>query len=308
MNIEQIDYLLEVAKERSIRKAADNLHITPSAISQSILQIELNLGVTIFQRSNKGTNPTPEGKIVLKRAFELQCKYKELYDEVQRMENGEQSLPLRIAFSPTFGNVGYLALMSLKEKYKDLKVEIQEGMHEDIVSKITKNDGSLDLSLIVENRNLLENSNSIHIEPFYQSYVCIALSKHSPLSTRKFLTKEDLGNESIAVLETSTHKELVKKTGLENNPVFVTSNNSALIRNVVKDGHAICALDDFSLINHQDYAAGDIIVLPFKGPDYLYREIWAVYPKSVANNEVMQSYLSIVKKLVNQRLPIEAFV
>jgi len=54
MNIEQIDYLLEVAKERSIRKAADNLHITPSAISQSILQIELNLGVTIFQRSTKG--------------------------------------------------------------------------------------------------------------------------------------------------------------------------------------------------------------------------------------------------------------
>ncbi|WP_185766186.1 LysR family transcriptional regulator [Niallia circulans] len=308
MNIEQIDYLLEVAKERSIRKAADNLHITPSAISQSILQIEINLGVTIFQRSNKGTTPTPAGKMVLKRAFELQCKYKELYDDVHRMENGHQSLPLKIAFTPTFGNVGYLALMSLKEEQKDLKVEIQEGMHEDIIAKILKNDGSFDLSLIVANRNLLENSSSIHIEPFYRSYVCIAVSKHSPLSTRKFLTKEDLVNESIAVLETSTHKELVKKSGLENNPVFVTSNNSALIRNVVKDGHAICALDDFSLINHQDYASGDIIVLPFKSPDYIYREIWAVYPKTVAKNGDMQSYLSIVKKLINQRSSLEVLV
>ncbi|WP_113927598.1 LysR family transcriptional regulator [Bacillus sp. P14.5] len=62
MNIEQIKYILEVSKEGSITKAAERLHLSPSALSQSITQLEKELGVTIFSRSRKGTTPTSEGK------------------------------------------------------------------------------------------------------------------------------------------------------------------------------------------------------------------------------------------------------
>lgn len=306
MNLEQIDYLLEVAKEKSIRKAADKLHITPSAISQSILQIEATLGVTIFQRSNKGTIPTSEGSIVLKQAFELQCKFKELYEGVKGIAQGSLNVPLRIAFTPTFGNVGYNAFMALKAEHKELKVEIQEGMHEEIMETIIKNNGAFDIAFIVENRNLYAYDDLFHIEPLYSSYVCVAVGKNSSLRSKKFLTTADLTNESIAIFETATHRELVKKTGLEDNSVFVTSNNSFLIRKVVKDGHAICVLDDFSLMNHPDTLNGEIIVLPFRNPHYIYREMWAVYPKESAKNENVMNYLNTVKNLIRQGCPLEA--
>lgn len=61
MNIQQFRYALEIYNSRSMNKAAQHLYITQPALSQSIRDLEKDLGFTIFERSSKGVTPTPEG-------------------------------------------------------------------------------------------------------------------------------------------------------------------------------------------------------------------------------------------------------
>lgn len=62
MNISQIKYVLEVAASSSMREAATRLFISQPALSSSIRELEEELGILIFERTNKGVSLTDEGR------------------------------------------------------------------------------------------------------------------------------------------------------------------------------------------------------------------------------------------------------
>ncbi|MBO4617730.1 MAG: LysR family transcriptional regulator [Lachnospiraceae bacterium] len=62
MNINQLKYVLEVAASSSMREAATRLFVTQPALSSSIRELEEELGIHIFNRTNKGISLTPEGR------------------------------------------------------------------------------------------------------------------------------------------------------------------------------------------------------------------------------------------------------
>ncbi len=62
MNITQIKYVLTVASSSSMREAATKLYVTQPALSASIRELEEELGILIFERTNKGISLTEEGR------------------------------------------------------------------------------------------------------------------------------------------------------------------------------------------------------------------------------------------------------
>ena len=62
MNIQQIKYVLEVAASSSMRDAATRLFISQPALSSSIKDLEDELGIFLFERTNKGITLTDEGR------------------------------------------------------------------------------------------------------------------------------------------------------------------------------------------------------------------------------------------------------
>ena len=66
MNIFNLASFIEIINENSISKAASNLHMTQSALSQQLKSIENDLNCQLVERSNRGVTPTEEGNIVLK--------------------------------------------------------------------------------------------------------------------------------------------------------------------------------------------------------------------------------------------------
>ena len=62
MNIQQIRYVLEVAGASSIREASAKLFISQPALSASIKELEEELGILLFERTNKGISLTDEGR------------------------------------------------------------------------------------------------------------------------------------------------------------------------------------------------------------------------------------------------------
>ncbi|MBP1930864.1 LysR family transcriptional regulator [Ammoniphilus resinae] len=61
MTLQQLKYVIEVARSRSINKAAQRLFISQPSLSNALKELEDEVGITIFLRSNKGILITPEG-------------------------------------------------------------------------------------------------------------------------------------------------------------------------------------------------------------------------------------------------------
>lgn len=71
MHLEQLKYIVEVAKTRSISIAAQNLHVSQSTISKAITNLEQELSIHLFTRSRLGAQPTTEGKNIIKKPMKL---------------------------------------------------------------------------------------------------------------------------------------------------------------------------------------------------------------------------------------------
>ena len=65
MTIQQLQYILEVNRTRSITQAAKNLYVTQAGISSAISSLEDELGFQIFSRSWQGAIPTERGAKVI---------------------------------------------------------------------------------------------------------------------------------------------------------------------------------------------------------------------------------------------------
>ncbi len=61
MTLQQLKYVIEVSRSRSISKAAQNLFISQPSLSNAIKELEKEIGITIFSRTNKGIIITQEG-------------------------------------------------------------------------------------------------------------------------------------------------------------------------------------------------------------------------------------------------------
>ena len=68
MRLEQLHYILEIEKNKSIKKASNNLFITQQSLSQSVKNLEKELDLELFIRSQNGVLPTNEGQAVLEFA------------------------------------------------------------------------------------------------------------------------------------------------------------------------------------------------------------------------------------------------
>ena len=68
MHAKVIRYFVEVVRAGSIRKAAEQLHVVPTAVNRQILNLEEELGAPLFERIHNTLKLTPVGEIVLAHA------------------------------------------------------------------------------------------------------------------------------------------------------------------------------------------------------------------------------------------------
>ncbi len=80
MNISQIRYVLEVAGSSSIREAATKLFVSQPALSSSIKELEDELGILLFDRTNKGISLTDEGREFITYAKKVMGQYEIMED------------------------------------------------------------------------------------------------------------------------------------------------------------------------------------------------------------------------------------
>lgn len=148
MELRVLNYFLAIAREENFTRAAEQLHVTQPTLSRQIADLEEELGVKLFIRSNHNIVLTEDGMILKRRAQEiLSLAEKTKRDFLQKDEALTGTISIG---SGEFRSTEYLAkiIAEFHKKYPDVKYEIYSGNANNIRDYIER--GFLDIGLMSE--------------------------------------------------------------------------------------------------------------------------------------------------------------
>ena len=146
MDLKELDYIVTVADEGSISRAAEKLFMAQSSLSQAVRLIEQDLGTSVFVRTARGVRSTAAGEAFISHARQILQQYREARSEASDIENLKGGT---IIFGISTYRGTYLlppVLKKFHERYPKVHVEISEMDSIDLENQILE--GILDLALI----------------------------------------------------------------------------------------------------------------------------------------------------------------
>ncbi|MCM1194120.1 MAG: LysR family transcriptional regulator [Lachnospiraceae bacterium] len=134
--LKQIKYFQAVVRCRSFTEAAEECHISQSAISQQIQALENELGVSLLERKNRKFTVTPAGEHFYKKSLILMADFEKLCRETSQIACGKDA---RICVGYLKGYSGrefHQAVAGFTEKYPDVAIRIINGSHEELYDEL----------------------------------------------------------------------------------------------------------------------------------------------------------------------------
>ena len=191
--LEKLRLFLVVLEEGSLRRAADRLHISQSAITRQLQLLELDLGGRVLERTSAGVRPTNGGHALAERAKTLLADYDSTMAEVRRRVRGE-SERLRIGYIASAAQE-YLApaLAVLRRAYPKLKVKMLDQTPGEMIAALRQ--GEIDLALTLHGADLLSRDFYARKLATVRSLVSLPVSHR--LATEKQVSLSQLKDETF---------------------------------------------------------------------------------------------------------------
>lgn len=194
MNLLHMKHALEVAKAGSLSKASEVLLIAAPNISRSIKELEADLGITIFDRTQNGMKLTPEGEEFLEFS-------KSILGQIDQVENYyKKGHPKKQTFSISVPRASYIC-EAFAEFSKSLSKDAAEIFYKETNSQRTINnmlnhDYKLGIVRYAENydmyfKTMLEEKGFTY-ELITEFTYKIIMSKNSPLAKLDTISSDDL--------------------------------------------------------------------------------------------------------------------
>ncbi|MBQ9030500.1 MAG: LysR family transcriptional regulator [Parasporobacterium sp.] len=136
MEFRQINYFLAVANHRNFSHAAAHLHITQPTLSQQIHELESELGVTLFTRTNRVTELTPAGQAFFKEATLLKQQYSRCLQSISPyIHNASLVLGRVRSFEPE----NLLSLIhQFMDKYPQIDLRFNSYEFDDLIDRVIR--------------------------------------------------------------------------------------------------------------------------------------------------------------------------
>ncbi len=300
MRIEQLYYLVEIARYNSFSSAAEKLHISQPSLSQAINKLEKELGVKLFKRTRTGSILTENGKEIVKKAQEVLLKFEEL-EQLANKKSSTYSGTLSIGVIPSI----YMALLPTvleiyKNKFPYVNLEIKEGGTHEIKQEIK--DGKLDIGLIaIFDKNDKYNEN-LYYEKLLVGKIMACVGKNHPLASQKTILPSQIIEYPIIAFNSDKYilldivSRVTKKYG-EFKTLFKTENSESA-KKVIAQGVAIGFYSDLSLRNDPYVQLGQIFPLEISNLKEFIFYGWA-RSKEYHFSIIAREFITIFKSHVN---------
>ncbi|MDO4459014.1 MAG: LysR family transcriptional regulator [Clostridia bacterium] len=194
MEIRTLRYFVQIAYTKNMSVAANNLHVSQPALSHQMKELESELGCTLFERTNKATLLTDEGKHFLSRAEEILSlvdRTAKEYESTDKEIVGEISIGA--GESSCMEQLGYAA-KRLHEKHRGITFRISSEIADVTLDKLHK--GIIDFALLFEP---VSKENLDYIELPFTHAEGVTVPINHELASKDYITTEDLKNRPLII-------------------------------------------------------------------------------------------------------------
>lgn len=183
-----LKYFLAIIRSGNFRKAANELHITPPALTKSIHQLEDKLGVELFDREYGSAKPTVFGLVLEEHARSLVASAEDIENhiaQIANLESGRLSVGGGIIASESKLR---RSIIKVAEKFPNLKFDIVVDNWSVLEQKLA--DG--DVELYIGRLSQIELSQDMEIIELGHDPLFLVCGAHHPLLKKKCVAEVDI--------------------------------------------------------------------------------------------------------------------
>src|SRR6185369_5202875 len=185
MRLSQLRDFLSILEAGSVRGAARRLDVSQPALTKSLRQLELELGIKLFQRTPTGVIPTRFGKALSVRARSVRAELRKAEEELGKLAGDERgSVAFGVGTVVTVVMVPQ-AIRQFRTQFPQARVRIMEGLPHVLLPLVR--DETLDL--VVGARPSGPIDSVFHFRPLFRSPRAVVARKGHPLANAGSLTE-----------------------------------------------------------------------------------------------------------------------
>ncbi len=293
MDINQLEVLVTVAKERSFSRAAEVLNRTQPAISQAIRRLEQEVGEKLFDRSSKDGTLTFAGEVLLdyaRQMLNLRFSAQSALVEMRNLQNG------KVTISANEHTVFFL--LPVIEKFRllhpQIKIEVQRGVASRIPKQITGREVELGVISFVPNDDSLR---SVHV---MNDELTLVVAPGHRFSGRTEVSIKELGEEIfVAHNAVSPYRRKViemfekHKTKLT---IAIELPSLEAIKKLVEIGVGVALVP--KLTAQSEIASGQLAALSVKEMK-LERKLHIIYRRNSELSHAAKAFLKVAKEIAS---------
>lgn len=262
MNLNHLEYLITVAENGSINRAAQALYVSQPYLSGVIKSVEEELGFPVFRRSSTGVEPTELGVQALEGA-------KRILLELEQMralkDQRPQSLRIASCYSPFFMKCFLEMRAKLGSQPQDSfqEMPLMECLHQLQMRQV-------DLALMGFLSNAKKSYQKRAAEHHCQLHsllsnvpVQVMMRVGHPLSGQESVLSDQLREYPFVFYGDDRSLSLIQRVGLENSPNLITVSDRGSFFDILQSGDYLSVI---ALIGRSGPVRSDFCYIPLKNP------------------------------------------
>ncbi len=207
MTLNQLQYAVTVTNSKSMNEAAKELFISQPSLSASIRDLEEEVGVELFRRTNRGISLTPEGEEFIGYA-------KQVLEQYRLMENryiNHAGSKIRFSVSMQHYTFAVNAFMELVRKFGMERYEfaVHETRTHDVIENVKNFRSEIGILYVNDfNRQVLSKLFDEYGLEFHELLTCgiyVYMAKSHPLAKKKKIKMEELDPYPCLSFDQGTH-------------------------------------------------------------------------------------------------------
>ncbi len=280
----------------SLVEAAERVHLTQSALSHQIKDLEDRLNCSLFIRKTKPITFTSAGQRLLALADDVLPMIRNAERDIARLAGGEAGrLNICIECHSCFDWL-MPTIDHFRQNWPEIEMDLSTGFSFLPLPALAR--GDLDLVITSDP----EPRNGITYIPLFSYESMLALSKQHRLVARKFIQPEDLATETLITYPID-HSRLDVFTRFldpaDVAPDTRTAELTVMMIQLIASGRGVSALPNWAM---HEYVERDYITARSMGEKGLWCTLYAAIREDQKNSEFMVDFLSTAKDITASRL------
>ena len=286
MELRQLEYFQMASRLKNITRAAKRLRVSQPNITVAIKKLEAELGIQLFDRSQKQLSLTPEGAVFLGRVdTALRCLNDALIEvnDFKQLQKGV----IKIGIPPMMGAFLFPKIFSgFQTRHPSLDVLLFEEGSIAIREMLDRDE--LDFGIVITS----DASSSLNILPMTRSQLVVCVPTSSPLAKKESISNDDIANANLIVMKQGSYLRQIVQERLHSINVtpniVLESGQITTIKGLVAHGVGIAFLLDFIANDTSDLCA-----IPLKDPIFV--DIGLAWKRDRYVSKAAQAFINFCK-------------